>query len=179
LRQDVAVADPRIDPPFAGGELETLTGFLSYLRATIQLKAADLTQAQMHLTTAASSMTLAGLLKHLWLVEDRWFTVTFAGRDTPAPWSGVDWDSDQGWEWRSARGDDPDALRQAYRDACARSDAIIAVAASLDQTSVRAHAAGEQRWSLRWIITHMIEETARHAGHADLLREAIDGEVGE
>ncbi len=171
--------DPRIRPPFEGSERATLTAFLAYQRGTIQLKAAGLTQAQLATTTAASSMTLAGILKHLWLVEDHWFTVRFAGHEEPEPWASVDWDADRDWEFHTAPTDDPDALRAAYDDACSRSDVIISAAASLDQASVRQHPVGEHPWSLRWILTHMIEETARHAGHADLLREAIDGQVGE
>jgi uncharacterized damage-inducible protein DinB len=129
-------------------------------------------------TTAASDLTLAGLVKHLALVEDSWFTERFAALPAPKPWAGVDWEADRDWEMHSAVHDSPAELLALYDAACARSRAIIDAASSLDQH----HTGGG--WdrgplTLRWILVHMIEETARHNGHADFLREAIDGLTGE
>jgi len=90
----------------------------------------------------------------------------------------VDWVADPNWEFRTATTMDPRELRQRYRDACERSRQAAASAASLDQLSAFKGADGWQ-FTLRWVLLHLIEETARHAGHADLIREAIDGSVGE
>jgi hypothetical protein len=104
--------------------------------------------------------------------------VRFAGLPRREPWSGVDWDVDPDWEFRTGATLDPDEVRDRYREACARSNAVVAAAAGPEQLSAQPSRSG-QSFSLRWVLLHLIEETARHAGHADLLREAIDGEVGE
>lgn len=95
-----------------------------------------------------------------------------------APWSSVDFDADPEWEFRTALEQTGDELRQLYRDACDRSRAVVAASGNPSQPSGNPNRAGEYP-PLRWVLGHMIEETARHAGHADLLREAIDGETGE
>jgi hypothetical protein len=104
--------------------------------------------------------------------------VRFAGRPEREPWASADWDTDPDWEFHAATSLKPDQLRHRYQQACERSRQVLADAASLDQLSVQSLSNG-QRFSLRWALLHLIEETARHAGHADLLREAIDGHVGE
>jgi Protein of unknown function (DUF664) len=90
----------------------------------------------------------------------------------------VDWDADPNWQFRIACELEPDELRGRYRQACQRSRQVAVEAAGLDQLSVRP-IRNDQHFSLRWVLLHLIEETARHSGHADLLREAIDGTVGE
>jgi len=174
-----AADDPRTEPHPALPEREMLEGFLDYHRDTLKMKVAGLSQAQLAQTTAASSLTLAGLLKHMALVEDSWFTERFAGHAMPAPFADVDWDADRDWELHTAVDDDPAWLVQRYDEACERSRAVTA-AGSLDQEAVagRRHQ-DDAPFTLRWILCHMIEETARHNGHADLLREAIDGATGE
>jgi hypothetical protein len=168
----------RSDPPTSGPEPVQLTGFLDFLRETVLLKTEGLTGEQLARRLPPSSLTLGGLLNHLALVEDWWFRVRFAGLEHVEPWDGVDWDADPDWEFRTAAEPAPDRLRDRYREACARSREVVRAAGSLDRLSVRTGREG-QRWDLRWVLIHMIEETARHAGHADLLREAIDGQVGE
>jgi uncharacterized damage-inducible protein DinB len=168
----------RTDPDVTGPELDRLCQFLDYHRETILMKADGLTREQLGQQLAPSSLTLAGLLNHLALVEDWWFGVRFLGEPEREPWASVDWDADPDWEFHTATEMEPDELRQRYRDACSRSREIVARAADLDQLSVLARRDG-RRWDLRWILLHMIEETARHVGHADLLREAIDGMTGE
>jgi uncharacterized damage-inducible protein DinB len=168
----------RTDPPATGSELEQITGFLDFLRATVLWKAEGLDAEQFRRPLPPSSLTLGGLLHHLALVEESWFEERFSGLPTREPWSGVDWKADPDWEFRTAADCDPGELRQRYRDACERSRAVVARADGLDQLSVRAWPDGTH-WNLRWMLLHMIEETARHAGHADLLRESIDGTVGE
>jgi uncharacterized damage-inducible protein DinB len=175
-----APADTRTEPHPASSEREMLEGFLDYHRATLKMKVAGLTQAQLALTTAASTLTLAGLVKHMALVEDSWFTERFAGEPMPAPFDDVDWDADRDWEMHSAVHDDPDWLVRRYDEACERSRHIVAVAASLDEEAVAGRRSlDDAPFTLRWILCHMVEETARHNGHADLLREAIDGATGE
>jgi uncharacterized damage-inducible protein DinB len=124
-----------------------------------------------------SSLTLGGLLNHLALVEDSWFRERFAGLPGQEIWAGVDWRADPDFEFRTAADLAPDELRQRYRDACARSREVVARAEGLDQLGAQAWQDGT-RWNLRWVLLHMIEETARHAGHLDIVRELLDGRTG-
>jgi hypothetical protein len=112
------------------------------------------------------------------LVEESWMEVRFLGRAARVPWVGVDWDADPNWEFHTAAGLPPEALLQRYRDACDRSRQVVSTTTSLDDLSAEPLADG-RHFSLRWVLLHLIEETARHAGHADLLREALDGAVDE
>jgi uncharacterized damage-inducible protein DinB len=126
-------------------------------------------------------MTLGGLLKHMALVEDNWFVRWLHARDMPAPWDTVDWDADRDWEWHSAADDPPSQLFTLWQDAVTRARRSVDAALSdggLDQPATRSWPDGRAP-SLRWIVVHMIEEYARHNGHADLLRESIDGQTGE
>jgi uncharacterized damage-inducible protein DinB len=168
----------RKDPDTRANERDALAQYLDYQRETILLKAEGLNQEQLAQRIPTSALTLAGILYHLALVEESWMEVRFAGLPERADWVGVDWEADPDWEFRTATTMDPDELRERYRAACDRSRQVAAAAASLDQMSVFK---GDNDWqfSLRWVLLHLIEETARHAGHADLLREAIDGAVGE
>ena len=167
----------RVDPQVAVGERATLEQFLDYQRATLLQKASGLSQVQMNQRLATSALSLSGLLKHLALVEDDWIQVRFLGRPELEPWASAPWDEDRDWEFHTAEQDDPDELRALYSAACRRSR-DGAAASALDDLSVAVSRAG-QHWSLRWVLTHLLEETARHNGHADLLREAVDGAVGE
>ncbi len=168
----------RTDPPTSGPELLQLTAFLDFLRETVLLKCEGLSAEQLAQPLPPSSLTLGGLLNHLALVEDGWFRYAFSGLPRSAPWNEVDWDADPDFEFRSAAQLSPDELRARYRETIARSRDVVARAESLDQLSVRTGNDGRHR-DLRWVLIHLIEETARHAGHADLLREAVDGTVGE
>ncbi len=168
----------RTEPDPSGTELEQLTQYLDYQRATMLLKSEGLDTAQLGRALPPSSLTIAGLLFHLALVEESWLEVRFLGLPVREPWIGIDWDSDPEWEFRTALKLHADAVRQRYDDACARSRLVVAAATDLDQMSVTPFPDG-RHFSLRWVLLHLIEETARHAGHADLLREAIDGTVGE
>ena len=172
----------RVHPPATADEVTTLRGFLDYQRQTLAWKCRDVPAEGLRATTAATSMTLGGLLKHMALVEDSWFTRTLLGQPMPdGPWTGVDWDDDPDWEWRTAAQDDPAELRALWEAACARSDVALDAALATDDGLHQVAARGDDRGpSLRWILVHMIEEYARHNGHADLLREAWDGgAIGE
>jgi uncharacterized damage-inducible protein DinB len=171
---------PPTTPPPAGDEVATLRGFLDRQRDLIRRKTEGLTSAELNRPLPPSTMTLGGLLKHLAVVEHSWLTEVFLGLELAEPWASVDWDADVDWDWHSAADDSPEELRALFDSAAADSDRIIEQAlagAGLDQLSVR-QPRGEPR-SLRWILVHLIEEHARHAGHADLLRESIDGQVGD
>ena len=166
---------PRI--PKAANEIETLSAFLDYNRAVMLDKASGLTREQLGLRLEPSTMTLAGMIYHLTVVEASWFPDIFAGEGLGEPWDSVDWDADRDWEWNIAPSMEPRVVLDAYKSACERSREVVAAAQSLDQLSAKDN--NGEKWSLRWILVHMIEETARHAGHADLIRESIDGEVGD
>ena len=168
----------RIDPNPDGSELTLLAEYLDYQRETMLLKTEGLTRAQLAQTHPPSELTLAGLLYHLSLVEESWMEVRFKGLPDRDPWATVDWDADPNWEFRTAEGLEPDQLRNRYRQACERSRGVVAAASGVEEMSAQTIGDG-RHFSLRWVLLHLIEETARHAGHADLLREAIDGAVGE
>jgi uncharacterized damage-inducible protein DinB len=167
----------RIDPDPGGSELDLLGQYLDYQRETVLLKADGLSGEQLARTLPPSKLTLGGLLYHLALVEESWMESRFLGLPE-REWAEVDWEADPDWEFQTAAGIQPDELRQRYQEACARSRQVVSNASSLDQPSVQPLRDGNH-FSLRWVLLHLIEETARHAGHADLLREAIDGTVGE
>jgi uncharacterized damage-inducible protein DinB len=171
-------ADQRPEPEASGPELQQLSAFLDYQRATVLWKAEGLDADQLRQPLPPSSLTLGGILNHLALVEDSWFRERFAGLPEDDLWAGVDWKADPDFEFRTAADLDPDDLRQRYRDACARSREVVGRSDGPEQVSVGVWPDG-RHWDLRWMLIHMIEETARHAGHADLIRESIDGEVGE
>ncbi|MEO6998807.1 MAG: DinB family protein [Terracoccus sp.] len=172
----------RIDPPLAADEASTLLAYLDYQRDTLRMKVVGLTQAQLAQPLAPSSLTLGGLQKHLALVEASWFGEVLHGRPMGEPWDSVDWDADPDWEFRTAADDRPEQLRAMLDAAVEQSRRNIDEALAsggLDQLSVGLDRKGNQRFSLRWILLHLIEEYARHNGHADYLREAIDGVTGE
>jgi hypothetical protein len=159
-------------------ERDSLGQYLDYQRETILLKTDGLTKSQLAQKIPTSGLTLAGILYHLALVEEDWFEVDFLGRPPREDFEGIDWESDPDYEFRTALEKEPEWLRRRYRDACDRARRVAAAAGSLDDVSVSARVGGKP-FTLRWVTLHLIEETARHAGHADLLREAIDGVVGE
>ena len=134
----------------------------------------------MNLAVAPSPMTLGGMMKHLALVEEHWFSRRLFARDRSAPWSAVDWDADRDWEWHSAASDAPDELRSLWRRFVDQSRANVQEALSNgDLGQLAKDSQPGDTPNLRWIICHMIEEYARHNGHADYLREAADGRTGE
>ncbi|MDQ3878029.1 MAG: DinB family protein, partial [Actinomycetota bacterium] len=116
----------RPEPPVAGDEVETLLGFLDYQRATFAWKCSGLDAAGLNVAVAASTMTLGGMMKHLALVEDSWFSRYLHARDRHPLWRDVDWDADPDWEWHSAADDSPDELRSMWEDAVANSRSCVA-----------------------------------------------------
>ncbi|MDH3683048.1 MAG: DinB family protein [Acidimicrobiia bacterium] len=170
------VAEPE-DPGRRNDELTTLSAFLDFYRTVMLRKGSGLTPDQLATTTAASTLTIASLIRHMTLVEDHWFDATFAGLPEREPWASADWDADRDWEMTTANGMTFVDLRTDFDEACERSRSHVAAATSLDVLAIGGDPT--DRVSLRWILIHMIEEYARHCGHADLLREALDGRVGD
>jgi uncharacterized damage-inducible protein DinB len=164
--------------PRQGSERDTLIAFLDYHRELLIDKASGLTDEQLHTAVAPSSLTLGGLINHMALVEDDWFTSDIGGESMPEPWASAPWDDDRDWDFSSASNVPTQALFQRYRDAIVRSNAVLAGIEDLGQLSIKTDRKGEP-WSVRFILTHMIEETARHCGHADFIRESLDGSVGD
>lgn len=168
------------EPPIAGDEIGTLLGSLERQRATFAWKVGGLDDEALGMTLEPSTMTLGGLVKHLALVEDDVFTRALLGRPLPAPWDKVDWEGDPDWEWRSAAADSPEQLYGLWQDAVRRSRAAVAKAISADGLEFSAEVTfPDGAPNLRRLLVDMIEEYARHTGHADLIRESIDGLTGE
>ncbi|OSM44304.1 DinB family protein [Nesterenkonia sp. PF2B19] len=171
----------RPEAPLAGGELETLLGFLEFHRATLAHKCAGLDAAGLAQRVEPSTMTLGGLFKHLALVEDHWFSVTLFAREPAEPWLSADWEADEDWEWHSAAADSPQELRALWERSVEASRRLTQQALNdggLERSADRARPDGAVV-TLRFILVHAIEEYSRHNGHADLLRESIDGQRGE
>jgi uncharacterized damage-inducible protein DinB len=171
----------RPEPETGADEVTTLLGFLDFQRATLAWKTAGLDAAGLQTTVGVSTMTLGGILKHMALVEDSWFSRWLRGNERNHPWSEIDWQATPDWEWESASADSPETLRDLWHGEVERSRAFVTEAlreGGLDQLAKRTWPSGDAP-SLRWIVVHMIEEYARHNGHADLIREAVDGETGE
>jgi len=171
----------RIEPPVAGDETETLVGSLERQRAIFAWKTGGLDAAGLGATVGASDMTLGGLVKHLALVEDHYLSVRLWGRPIHPPFDEVDFEADPDWEWRTASDDTPDDLYRLWHETVARSRAAVTEALAdggLGRPAAQPWADGRAP-SLRRTLIDLIEEYARHVGHADLLRESVDGLVGE
>jgi hypothetical protein len=165
----------RTDPDLAAGERAALEQWVDFHRATLLQKCAGLTAEQLaERSVPPSSLSLLGLVRHMTVVERWWFRTIATGADLPALYEAFTDDGD------FLFGDDVDAVADlaAYRDEC---DAARAAAATvgLDTVVPGRGWRADQRIGVRWIYLHMIEEYARHNGHADLLRERIDGATGD
>jgi len=169
------------EPPLAGTEAEHLIGALNRLRTTFRWKADDLDSPGLQATVGASSLTLGGLLKHLAAVEDYTFTTKLRGDPIGAPWNATESDGSNDWEFTSAVRDTPEHLYALWDGAVERSRARLHAALADGGLDQLAHICGPdgRHASLRRLLCDLIEEYGRHTGHADLLREAVDGLVGE
>jgi hypothetical protein len=171
---------PPWEPPIAGSEAEHLFGSLERLRTTFRWKVDDLDATGLGTRTAASVLTLGALLKHLALVEDHITTRRLDGSQVPSLWSDYD-PSVEDWDFVSAADDSPEELYTRYDEAVKRARARFAAAVAnggLDQ-EVALEFPGVGHLSLRRLVCDLLEEYGRHTGHADLIREAVDGRVGE
>jgi uncharacterized damage-inducible protein DinB len=151
-------------PRLAAGERETLLALLQYQRDSFVRKVTGLDDGAARRHLVNSGTTLLWLLKHMAGAETRWVVHRFAGEDVTLPDDAVQ------------PGDTLVAAVDGYRATWARVDAIVAAAPSLDEPCRRV--GDEAPVNLRWVLMHLLEETARHAGHADILRELIDGQTG-
>jgi hypothetical protein len=172
---------PPWEPPFAGSEAEHLVGALDRLRTTFRWKADGLDAEGLRTRIGASALTLGGLLKHLAAVEDYTFTVKLRGDPMGAPWDATGWDGSNDWEFASAADDPPEELYALWDGAVERSRKRIEAALADGGLDQPAHVTGPdgEPASLRRLLCDLIEEYGRHTGHADLIREAVDGRVGE
>ena len=159
--------EPREGVPRSGGELETLTIMLDWLRRSLSQKLEGVTEEDARRSLVSSRTTLLGLLKHAAIVESGWFEFIFRGGEDV-------YGDDEGWELTDS--DTVESVRALYWSECEKSRAAVS-GASPDDMAGREW--GGRSYNLRYILVHMIEETSRHAGHADILREQIDGSVGE
>ena len=157
-------------PPRTAGEKETLVGFLEAQRAILAWKLDGLTEEDARRAMVPSGTSMLGLVKHMAWVE-RWWFVEFIGGGSPAyPWS----ESDPDAGWRIEDDETIASITRLYADAIAEANGEIDKAESLELTGI----VRDTERSLRWTLVHMIEETARHAGHADIIREMIDSTTG-
>jgi uncharacterized damage-inducible protein DinB len=162
----------RSEPPTVGDERTLLTGFLDWQRDTLAWKCAELTDEQLKLRAVEpSGLSLLGLIRHLTEVERGWFVRTIAGEEFTPLYYFEERPDD---EFDALDTHSPTQVYESWQVACDRSREITA-AHELDFEGSRPH----RNYSLRWVLIHMIEEYARHNGHADLLRERIDGTTGE
>ena len=171
----------RPEPEPAVNEVETLRGFLNYQRATLKWKSEGLSPEQMNICVAQSTITLGGLLKHMTFVENEWFWRWIGDNDRLEPWLSADFATYPDWEFASASSESVATLINNWQASIDLSESILdscLQSGGLDQLAKRKWPSGESP-SLRWILVHMIEEYARHNGHADFIRESIDGLVGE
>lgn len=166
------LTDERIDPRDAADERETLNGFLDYLRASVVHKAQGLSDADAARRVLPSLLTVSGLLRHLADVERWWFRAQLDGQaGIPTRWTGEDPDA----EFRVTAEDSLAEIIADYQAACAESREAAA-RYGLDDMCKADSSAGH---NLRWVLVHMVEETGRHCGHLDIIRELLDGVTGE
>ena len=168
----MSTGDHRPDPPYAAPPKEMLASFLDFHRATLLWKIEELSDEEVRRPLTASGVCLLAIVKHSAMVERWWFQIGFAGLDVPKGWSKEDPNSD----WRIESHETTEQIVELYETECARSREIIARAAWDDLAKQPGRRPG---LTFGWILTHMVEEVARHNGQADILREMIDGATGE
>ncbi len=154
-----------------GTERELLTQFLDSQRGGVLDAVTGLTHEQLHRRLVGSATTIGALLKHLALVEDSWFQRALLDQELPEPWASAPLDDDPDWDFHSAAADPPDDLVVLYEAACQRSRLALQGCDSFDMMALAVRHG--EAFSLRWIVIHLIEETAQHLGHMDILRELI------
>jgi hypothetical protein len=169
------------EPPMMAGEAEVLIFALERSRATFAWKCGGLDAAALRAVHPPSAITLGGLLKHLALVEDHHTARDLAAQPMPPPWDAADFDADPDWEWHSAADDSPEELYDLWSGAVRRSRAAwsAALAAGGPGQPAKFSTTSGESPNLRRMLVDLHDEYARHLGHADLLREAVDGLVGE
>jgi uncharacterized damage-inducible protein DinB len=167
--------DERVDPPKIAGEREMLTAWLDWHRATLVRKCEGLAPEQLReRSVAPSNLSLLGLVRHMAEVERGWFRRGVAQETVEYRWCR---EGAEEADFDDVDGADPEEAFGALREEVERAREIVAAAPDLEQTFTRHR--DRQEITLRWVLVHMVEEYARHNGHADLLRERIDGATGD
>jgi uncharacterized damage-inducible protein DinB len=162
----------RVEPPVTGSEREMLCAWLDFHRATLLHKCEGLGPEELsRAAVAPSDLSLLGLVRHLAEVERRWFQARFAGEEIEPLYP-------EGTIFSGAASADPEVDFANFAAACAASRAIVERTGSLDALAPRPSGRRNIQPSLRYVLMHLVEEYARHNGHADLIREVIDGTVG-
>lgn len=161
--------------PIAGDEYAMLRAFLTYQRETLLWKVSGLDDEQLRRPHVPSGLTLLGLVKHLTDVERSWFREVGFAQDLAEPWD----PNDPQKFWRIEPHETTAQIVTAYTDEIAHIDRLLDAPGIGPETVVQRPRTGREGMTFRWLLLHMIEETARHLGHADLIREAIDGQTGE
>ncbi len=151
-------------PVVVSGERDTLLAFLGYLRGAVDAKLDGLAEADARRALVPSGTSLLGLVKHLAVVETYWAQRRMLGAEVPQDGDGFTLDPE----------DTVASVRRRYAEAGRRTDEIVAACDDLEQPLAR----GRHGLTVRWMLAHLVEETARHAGHADILRELVDGRTG-
>lgn len=165
--------DKRFEPPHSGSAIEITTGFHRFLRDTLLWKCSGLTEEQLHWSPVQSGTCLLGILKHSVYVERWWIARYIGGLDVEMIWTKEDPDRD----WRIEPGETYESIRDLYLAEAERSAQVLA---GVDWNYIPTDPTDRNRsLSVGWILTHMVEEVARHCGHMDLIREMIDGATGE
>jgi len=165
------------DPAPGADERSMLLAFLEFRRAVLLRKGEGLSPEQLRMRLGPSTLTVGRLIRHMTFVEDHWFQKALTGRPPHEPWASAPWDDDPDWEMTTADGMAFATLADDFVAACDRSRTTLTGHHDLDVVALGAHPG--RPVTLRWILVHMIEEYARHCGHADLLREAVDGRTGD
>ncbi|HZT97625.1 MAG TPA: DinB family protein [Chloroflexota bacterium] len=162
---------------FRTDERASLEGWLDYHRDTLALKCSGLTDEQLReRAVPPSTLTLVGLIRHMTEVERGWFSRTLEGAEAPPLYCS---EANPDGDFDDVDRQDPAEAYRLWKEECERSRRNAATVQSLDQPAKRRRLPEDRAPSFRWIMTHMIEEYARHNGHADLLRQRIDGSVGD
>ena len=180
MTNDTALDTSIAEPSLTAGEVEMLLFALERSRAQFAWKVGGLDAEALNRPHPPSTMTLAGIIKHLAFVDD-WTAVRLAAHAMPAPWRSVDWDADPEYPWHSAADDSPEELYRLWSEAAARCRAAVDEVIADGGLDRPVQFSFDPSWvpSARRVLVDLHDEYARHVGHVDLFREAVDGLVGE
>ena len=164
-------AEPVVGDAGEAGEAQLLCDMLDAHRRAVRDLLAGLSDAEAAATVGVTTMTIGGIVKHLAYVEHWWLHEVMLGLPPLAPWASVDWHDDPDWDFHSAASDTVADIVALYDSSCEASRDAVAELGGLDARSAATHR--DRRFTLRWVLIHMIEETAQHRGHLDLLYENL------
>lgn len=169
----MSVDEAKFYPDLDADERTTLSQFLDQYRHRVLTRFGRLTDEQAHTKSLpATNLTPGAVVKHLAHMEDHWFIARVGGGDLPEPWASAPFNTQPGWDFESAANDTVEEIVELYRAACSRSRDVASQLSTLDTTAPRP-SFGKGPVTLRWVMVHMLEETACHAGHLDLLTDPL------